>query len=1177
MLRFYRLLLGLVLLVLIVGAGISVRAQGNGPLVLDNAQSSYPLGLHLEYLEDPGGELTIDDVSGSEFTGRFTPSQVETLNFGVTQSIYWIRLRVRNQTSQVSDWRLTFTNARMGLIDLYALSPDNSVLTHQHAGSYLPTTVREYAHPHYVFPVSIAPSSEALIYLRLQSNLPMRFSLSLWEAGAFEQYNHVFFGLIGFFYGIVAIMLVYNLLLYLFLRRVAYLYYVLFILFYTLNTAASDGAAHFYLFPNISLKYGVYGFASLTIIFSVLFIREFLELKWRLPWLSWTLVSLAVIQVPSFALYGRLPQLIALTSLIVIIIAILAILGGFLVWRQGLLSARYFLLGWLGLLLNAILLNSTNVAIIQNYPLFDVGQYISTILLVTFLSLALADQINDLKTKEIQAKTALQESEERLHHLYERAPMGIVIADTTGRIEQANRAYYDILGYDESDLIGLSFNDLVYSEDLSSVDRNFEKLIRGEQDFYEGTVRYLRKDGSIIWLWRSVSALRVSNEKINNTFAMVMDVSERTQVEQKIRESEERFRLAIESAPNAILMLDPQGMIVLINSKAENDFQYSREELIGKNVDMLVPQRTRNNHVDYRSSYFSAPQTLQLGEGRELHGLRKDDSEFPVEIWLSSFTINESTLVLANIVDITERKQAQDALNESELKYRTLVEMANDAIIVIQDEKIKFANARFSEMTRFTSEQLKDTPYTRYLPEEQLPAMLRMYQQRDADATPSIYETIIQCQDGLQLPVEFSASLTTYAGEEAVLVLVRDITARKKLEAELRLYSEHLEELVAERTRELERSREQLAILNRASQTINMTGLDREKVFTAIRAACAWLLPADVVAISLVDYVAGEVEDVYVMDRDRHLFGNRHPLNGSFIGEVLANGVSIWVDDFYTRPNTNQYTNWIEYSPNVRSGMAVLLRGSQENLGVLTVQSYTPNAYTENDQSILESFAAHASITLENIHHYKQLEKSAVIEERQRLASDLHDSVTQLLYSIALMSGGWGVKASQDQLADPAEHFHQIEELSLQALKEMRMLIHQLRPPVLAEVGLLKALEDRLERVERRVEIQASIHVEGVLPRLTALKEEEIYFILLEALNNSLRHARASTVQIDIHTQEKQLHISVVDNGRGYDTSLPSNGMGTAILNNRAATIGAKITRHSQPGQGTRVDLVVGI
>lgn len=1541
MLKLHRLTLALVLLVLAVCASTSVWAQGdNGPLILNDPQSSYPLGLHLEYLEDPGGSLNIEDVSGPEYVARFTPNTEKNPNFGLTSSAYWIRFQVRNETSRVYSWRLSSTDARLGLIDLYYMPQGGTGWIHQQAGRFRPSTVREYVHPYFVFPLDISPSNEGTVYLRLQSNIPIRFSLSLWPEELFERTNQVFFLILGLFYGIVIVMAVYNLMIFLFLKKPIYLYYFGFISVVGLNAACIDGVAYAILFPNWAHPYTLLITISLGTVFAVPFICDFLELKIRVPWMNRTLIYAAVLTgmllVPYFFHFSALEKIaylgLANSSPL---IAFLAIAGALITWRQGLSAARYFLLGWLGLLSNIIFRNFSVLGFIPSYPLYDWTYYLSIVLMVVFLSLALADQINVLRTQAFQAEQAKRVSEDRFRLLYEHAPMGIFFTSPSGRIEQANRALQELFGYSEQELRNRQYLELFQPDERAFAYQNFGEVIEGEKAFFEGTIQGIRKDGRPLWLWRSASALYDNAGKISQGFWMMTDITERTEVEKKIRESEERFRLAIESAPNAILLLDPQGTIVLANSRAEHDFQYSREELIGKNVDMLVPQRRQKIHADYRSSYFLNPQNFQVGVGRELYGLRKDGSEFPAEVRLASITTDDGRLVMVTVVDITERKRAEDALNESELKYRTLVEQANAGIIVLQDGKIIFANSFAEELSGYSSEELLNTPFINYLVEDERPRMLDLYQRRMAgEDVPGVYETAFNHKDGSRLDVEINAGITLYEGQPSDMVFVRDITERKWMEAqgesalkalyeseqkyrtvveqgtqgilvyqdghrkyynptwlEMTGYSseeyeaqpflsivylddldgvkasyqklfgqeyanipdfrittksgdlkwlsvnaviiewegkpagmvfveditrrklaedalqkrkeryrqalesgrillwqwdaatdymeidgavdqllgyapdeidttakqtaltpledqvmlgeawgellegrkenynvvhrflhkngsviwveahgsvikdeqgqvigilgtsrditatKQAEELVArsqsvgqvgswelnlitneltwsqevyrifgldpesfvptydaflehvhpedrvavdatysgsiqrgEDTYEIEhrltrpakgeirwvlercdhirdesgqivrsigvvqditerrrtedalrQSQEQLALLNRSSQTINMTGLDREKVFTAIRAACAWLVPADVVAISLVDHVNGEIEDVFLMDRDRRLRGGRYALKDYCIADVLEDGITVRVDDFQTGPC------WPGSPPDVRSGMAVQLRGSTETLGVLSVQSYVPNAYSEADRSVLESFAAHVSITLENIRRYKQLERTAVIEERQRLASELHDSVTQLLYSMAMMSNGWGLKASQDDLPDPADHFYQIEELSLQALKEMRVLLFQLRLPVLVEVGLLKALEDRLNKVERRVQVKAHLQVKGRFPTLSKVVEEEIYFIILEALNNSLRHARATAVQINIRTQGNQLHITVEDNGRGYDPSRSTSGMGMTIMRHRANNIEAKLEVDSQPRQGTRVELMVEI
>ncbi len=122
-------------------------------------------------------------------------------------------------------------------------------------------------------------------------------------------------------------------------------------------------------------------------------------------------------------------------------------------------------------------------------------------------------------------------------------------------------------------------------------------------------------------------------------------------------QSEERFHQVVESAPNAMVMINQAGAIEMVNAQAERVFGYARTELLGQPVEMLVPERFRDGHPDMRSAFFAAPRSRPMGAGRDLYALRKDGSEFPVEIGLNPIATDEGTMVLSAIVDISERKQ----------------------------------------------------------------------------------------------------------------------------------------------------------------------------------------------------------------------------------------------------------------------------------------------------------------------------------------------------------------------------------------------------------------------------------------------------------------------------------------------------------------------------------------
>ena len=150
-----------------------------------------------------------------------------------------------------------------------------------------------------------------------------------------------------------------------------------------------------------------------------------------------------------------------------------------------------------------------------------------------------------------------------------------------------------------------------------------------------------------------------------------------------LRERERRFRQVVEAAPNAMVMIGRAGEIVMVNAQAERAFGYTRAELVGQPVEMLVPERFRARHPELRQTFFFDPKPRPMGAGRDLYGVRKDGSEFPVEIGLNPIETDEGTMVLSAIVDITQRKAAELALRESERRFRQVVEAAPNAMVMI--------------------------------------------------------------------------------------------------------------------------------------------------------------------------------------------------------------------------------------------------------------------------------------------------------------------------------------------------------------------------------------------------------------------------------------------------------------------------------------------------------------
>jgi PAS domain S-box-containing protein len=240
------------------------------------------------------------------------------------------------------------------------------------------------------------------------------------------------------------------------------------------------------------------------------------------------------------------------------------------------------------------------------------------------------------------------------------------------------------LGYSMDELGCLTPIDLCAEFTQESFTKLIEPLRTGKKEKIEFIAVHRRKDGS---LYPVEVHLQTSHFNGMNAFvAIALDATEREQ-------AEERFRLLVESSPTSIVMVDQEGKIRFVNSQAEKSFGYNRAELIGQTVEILVPERFRNNHLEYRKRFLVNPTARPMGEGRDLYALKKDGTEFPVEIGLSIVHSNEGIMVLSSIIDISMRKLAEDELRREKEKAQKYLDVSEVMLVAInEDEEITTIN-----------------------------------------------------------------------------------------------------------------------------------------------------------------------------------------------------------------------------------------------------------------------------------------------------------------------------------------------------------------------------------------------------------------------------------------------------------------------------------------------------
>ena len=270
--------------------------------------------------------------------------------------------------------------------------------------------------------------------------------------------------------------------------------------------------------------------------------------------------------------------------------------------------------------------------------------------------------------------------------------------------------------------------------------------------------------------------------------------------EEAIRQSGDLFRALLESLPDAMVIIDPSGTIVLANTQAERLFGYVPGELLGKPEDTLMPPRFRQRHKSHREGYFDAPHTRQMGVGLELLGQRKDGSEFPVEISLSPLQTEQGTLVFSSIRDITVHKRAEDALRVSEIRYRRLFETAHDGVLLLDPEtrKITDANPFMTTLLGYSHNQLvgKELFEIGLLRDEA--ASQDMFLKLKNTHLVRYEDLPLKSQGGQQQEVEVVANLYEENDHPVIQCNIRDITQRKAAQAQIENLNFRLQRAVAE-------------------------------------------------------------------------------------------------------------------------------------------------------------------------------------------------------------------------------------------------------------------------------------------------------------------------------------------------------------------------------------------
>ena len=299
------------------------------------------------------------------------------------------------------------------------------------------------------------------------------------------------------------------------------------------------------------------------------------------------------------------------------------------------------------------------------------------------------------------------------------------------------------------------------------------------------------------------------------------------------------------------------------------------------------------------------------------------------------------------------------------------------------------------------------------------------------------------------------------------------------------------------------------------------------------------------------------------------------PRTHGLLGAMLESPEPYRIDDIHADPRFRGW--WPSAHPDMRSflGVPVVTHGRVIGAVYLTDKQGAPS-FSDDDERLIGLLAAHAAIAIENARLYQRSRELSIVEERNRLARELHDSVTQQLFGVSLAVESAATLLERDPAAAAAE-VERVRELARGAIEELRAVVFELRPAALEDEGLASVLRKHVD-VLRRVSGRPIALTLGDVPRIPAERAAQVLRIAQEALQNALRHADAEHIEVRLESVGGAMILLVADDGSGFDVTaraVRGRRLGLTSMEERAVEIGARLEIESAAGEGTRVRLEV--
>jgi PAS domain S-box-containing protein len=587
--------------------------------------------------------------------------------------------------------------------------------------------------------------------------------------------------------------------------------------------------------------------------------------------------------------------------------------------------------------------------------------------------------------------------------------------------------------------------------------------------------------------------------------------------------------------PDAALVVDGDGRVVATNAQAETLFGYSADELVGRPVEVLVPERLRHAHRQERAWYMTAPRQRPMGSGLELFGRRRGGTEFPVEISLAPVGEPGQPFVVAAVRDTTERKAATAA----QAQLAAIVQSSLDAIVAMTlDGMVASWNPGATRLLGYEPDEIVGQHMGRLLADDGSPELEELLHAATAGLPSTPLDTRWHTNAGATVDVAISVSPLRDSSDRIVgfSVLARDISARKAAEARLRR-QERLQAATAEI---------RLSMLSDAPL---------DTTFELIcRRACE-LLDADAVLMAVgepgrsrVAAGAGDAVGLTGLDLD---------LTPAPVAEALAPGAS--------RPSTAE-AGWASFAAG--PVVAAPVRSSEgPRRALVVVGSSARGPFSSDEMTLIVDLASAAALGGELARAREDREHLLLVGDRERIARDLHDLVIQRLFGSGM--GLQGVLPLIDNPLAAERVATAVDDLDA-TIREIRTTIFALEKPPAAAGGVRAEILQLVGSLSGELGFEPAVHFEGPVDTIvTDVVRPHVLAVAREALTNVARHARATRAEIDLSASDDVVLV-VTDDGAGLGD--PDHTGGLANMQARAKALGGALQVGGRADGGTRVE-----